>query len=57
MNEKIARLLSAIRHSPDDSELHQRLGRAYVRQGDFTSARSAYARAIELRPRDPWNHL
>ena len=57
MNEEIARLLLAVSRSPDDSELHQCLGKAYIKQHDYTAAQSAYARAIELNPQNPWNHL
>lgn len=39
---------------PDDVDAYNRLGRAYMELGDYTQARKAYRRALEL---DPYNAI
>ena len=43
-----------IENFPDDVDTYNRLGRAYLEQGDYTQSREAYSRAVE---RDPYNAI
>ncbi len=50
--EAVAANLSIISNFPNDVNAHNRLGRAYMELGEYSKAREAYRRAIEL---DPYN--
>ena len=41
-----------LKHFPNDVDAHNRLGRAYLELAEYTLAREAYERTIEL---DPYN--
>jgi tetratricopeptide (TPR) repeat protein len=53
----IPSLLRRIREEPSDAELHQGLGRLYLKKGMTQLAKAAYERSLELDPCDPWTHL
>jgi len=42
---------------PFTADLHQALGIALLKVGDYDAARRAYEQAIILDPADPWSHL
>ncbi len=52
--EAIAANKSIIESFPNDVDAHNRLGRAYIELGEYSQAREAYGRAIEL---DPYNTI
>src|SRR4051812_20403560 len=45
-------ILALLKQRPDDAELHQRLGSAYLKQRQLGEALDAYARAFRLAPND-----
>jgi len=50
--EAVAANISIINSFPNDVDAYNRLGRAYMELGEYSQAREAYSRAIEL---DPYN--
>lgn len=52
--EVVAVNKSLLESFPNDVDAHNRLGRAYMELGDYSLAREAYAKAIEL---DPYNNI
>ena len=50
--EAVATNKSLIESFPNDVDAYNRLGRAYMEVGEYTQAREAYTRAVEL---DPYN--
>ena len=50
--EAVAANQSLIENFPNDVDAYNRLGRAYMELGEYTQAREAYTRAVEL---DPYN--
>ncbi|MFC2034527.1 tetratricopeptide repeat protein [Chloroflexota bacterium] len=52
--EAIAANKSLLESFPDDTDAYNRLGRAYIDLGEYSLARGAYERAIEL---DPYNTI
>ena len=52
--EAVAANMSIIGDFPNDADAHNRLGRAYMELGNYSQAREAYSRAIEL---DPYNAI
>jgi len=52
--EAIATNKNLIESFPNDVDAYNRLGRAYMELGDYSQAREAYGRAIEL---DPYNAI
>ncbi len=52
--EAIAVNQTIIERFPNDAEAYNRLGRAYMELGDYSQAREAYQRAMEL---DPYNTI
>lgn len=52
--EAIAANKSLIESFPNDVDAYNRLGRAYMELGDYSGAREAYRRALEL---DPYNTI
>lgn len=52
--EAVAANQNLIESFPDDVSAYNRLGRAYTELGEFSRAREAYSRAIEL---DPYNAI
>ncbi len=52
--EAVAVNKEIIESSPDDVDTYNRLGRAYMELGDYSQAREAYSRAVEL---DPYNAI
>ena len=52
--EAVAANISLIEGFPDDVDAYNRLGRAYMELGEYSQAREAYSRAIEV---DPYNAI
>jgi len=52
--EAVAANKSRIESFPNDVDAHNRLGRAYMEMGEYSRAREAYSRAVEL---DPYNTI
>jgi len=52
--EAVARNKDIIKSFPDDVDAYNRLGRAYMELGDYTQARGAYGKSVEL---DPYNAI
>jgi hypothetical protein len=52
--EAVAINKEIIEDFPDDVDTYNRLGRAYMELGDYSQARGAYSRAVEL---DPYNAI
>jgi hypothetical protein len=52
--EAVAINKQIIENSPDDVDAYNRLGRACMELGDYTQAREAYSRAVEI---DPYNAI
>lgn len=52
--EAITENKNLIESFPDDVDAYNRLGRAYMELGDYSQAREAYGRAVEL---DPYNNI
>ena len=52
--EAVAANKSLLESFPNDVDAHNRLGRAYMELGDYSLAREAYEKAIEL---DPYNTI
>ena len=50
--EAIAANMSLLESFPSDVDAYNRLGRAYMELGEYSQAREAYSRAMEL---DPYN--
>jgi len=52
--EAVAVNKGIIESAPTDVDAHNRLGRAYIELGEYSQAREAYSRAMEL---DPFNAI
>jgi Flp pilus assembly protein TadD len=55
--EQLDEIRARLGLEPFNGELHQALGKALLKGGDFSAARGAYEQAIVLDPADPWSYL
>ena len=57
LDQAISKLNTAIEYRPTQSQPYLLLGRAYLLQGEYDRAASAYSNYVRLRPANPLGHL